>query len=46
MMKRLTIFYSAFVLLLFLAESTSRAGHVFFDDFDDYTGCIPWADTC
>ena len=42
MMKRLIVFYSALVLFLFPAGSASIAGHIFFDDFDDYTGSIPW----
>lgn len=43
MMKRLVIFYSALVVFLFPVGSAGLAGLVFFDDFDDYTGSIPWA---
>jgi PKD repeat protein len=41
-MKKITNFCYVFILLSFLAVSTSRAGLVFSDDFDDYTGSIPW----
>jgi hypothetical protein len=41
-MRKVTISCSMFVLLFICAGSTSRAGLVFFDDFNSYTAGVPW----